>query len=254
MHYSTPLKLARFFSLNTKYHRSCPECAHLVVVPEAMMFVTCPNEACKHSSCKNCKERPHKNQTCAQAKSEAEKGDAHSRMADAMAAAVMRSCPGCQTKMIKSTGCNKMVCPVKRCQTKFCYLCRQQIEDYSHFCRTPHCTHEACGKCILFTDDEAMDRIARREAGQKEQQAIGKAAEDIGLLSPSAKPKARKRARRVRAQAQVQAQARPAVPAQAQVPRVVAPPAQEFRFAVVNHFLLLAFVYLVVRFFKSLAF
>ena len=142
-------------------------------------------------------------------------------MANAMTEAVMRSCPGCQTKIVKSDGCNKMVCPVTRCKTKFCYVCRQKIDGYEHFCRTPHCQHKNCGKCVLFTNDKELDRIARREAGQKEQAAIGAAAANICLLSPPVKPKAKKCKKRNRAQAgpvqvrpvqaQAQAQDRPAL-------------------------------------------
>ena len=62
-----------------------------------------------------------------------------------------------------------------------------KIESYEHFCRTPHCTHESCGKCKLFTNTEEDDRRARREAGLKQRAALGKSAEGLALLSPEKK-------------------------------------------------------------------
>jgi len=59
-----------------------------------------------------------------------------------------RTCLKCSKKFIKSGGCNKMTCP---CGVKMCSMWRQplnKLHPYKHFCRTPHCDHKSCGKCI----------------------------------------------------------------------------------------------------------
>jgi hypothetical protein len=73
-----------------------------------------------------------------------------------------------------------MTCP--SCKTLSCYLCRQEIADYTHFCQTFNCSHDSCGECILFTNSEQDDRRARREAGLKELANSGTVAADAGLL------------------------------------------------------------------------
>jgi hypothetical protein len=85
-----------------------------------------------------------------------------------------------------------MTCP--GCKTLSCYLCRQEIANYKHFCQKFNCRHDSCGKCVLFTNSEQDDKRARREAGLKEQANAGTAAADVGLLiSPPAKKKDEKR-------------------------------------------------------------
>ncbi|CAB9503516.1 protein ligase RNF216 [Seminavis robusta] len=169
---------------------TCQKCGCLAVLDvdaKKASYVQCPGPGCYHKSCPLCKEDPHDGKTCQEFKAENERSNAHARIADAMSAAVMRSCPNCGTNIIKSAGCNKMKCS---CGTKFCYVCRQVIVDYSHFCLTPLCNHTSCGKCVLFTDSVADDRRARRDAGRKEQEALGAAAADLSLLSPEKKPAA----------------------------------------------------------------
>jgi hypothetical protein len=81
-----------------------------------------------------------------------------------------------------------MKCP--SCKTLSCYLCRQEIADYTHFCQTFNCSHDSCGECILFTNSEQDDRRARREAGLKELANSGTAAGDVALLISSPPKKA----------------------------------------------------------------
>jgi hypothetical protein len=58
------------------------------------------------------------------------------------------------------------------CGANICYICRNDItvEKYKHFCQTPHCTHEKCGKCLLYTNAVEDDRKAMLEAGVKTMQ------------------------------------------------------------------------------------
>lgn len=112
----------------------CPQCATQVCLPDNMQFVTCPIESCKHQSCRHCEKEPHPNKTCEQFKAEQVKSNAVNQMAEAMTESIIRKCPGCQKKIIKSDGCNKMTCP--NCNTKFCYVCHNKVQGYEHFCQT----------------------------------------------------------------------------------------------------------------------
>jgi E3 ubiquitin-protein ligase RNF216 len=83
---------------------------------------------------------------------------------EAISAVKIRRCPKCNKAFIKSDGCNKMTCG---CGINVCYLCRAQIQGYSHFCQVPHCTHAQCKGCPLHTKAEEDDLRAMREAGIK---------------------------------------------------------------------------------------
>lgn len=48
------------------------------------------------------------------------------------------------------------------CVRMLCFTeCRKAITSYTHFCRTPFCTHGSCGVCPLFTDDAKDDEKVR---------------------------------------------------------------------------------------------
>ena len=83
-------------------------------------------------------------------------------VSEAMSAKKVRTCPDCGLQFTKADGCNKMHCP--DCGTSVCYVCRNKVSSYSHFC-----THaqdparaargergvkfcERCDKCPLWKD------------------------------------------------------------------------------------------------------
>ena len=157
----------------------CPQCSYIGFVDDDhSLIVKC--EECKSVYCKNCTEMfdIHEDKTCEEVKQEKEenqKVSAVNSTADAMTAAIVRHCPLCNLACVKSEGCNRITCPNSNCpkigsskRTYFCYICRQHIKGYDHFCRTPHCRHLSCGKCILFTNSAEDDERARQAAGRTE--------------------------------------------------------------------------------------
>ncbi|CAG8461297.1 16738_t:CDS:10 [Acaulospora morrowiae] len=72
---------------------------------------------------------------------------------EAMSRALIRVCQKCSTPIIKSDGCNKVICT--KCGQAMCYLCRRAISGYDHF-------GESLGKCRLI-DETPLDEIHRRE-------------------------------------------------------------------------------------------
>jgi hypothetical protein len=167
----------------------CPKCDYQLILPEGYYtynnVLNCPERKCKHGFCPMCKEAPHKSKTCQVAKDEKLGDNARSRAAEAMTKAVVRHCPRCNKPLFKEEGCNRMKCP---CGAVCCYVCRKELDGerrntYAHFCQTPHCTRESCGRCILFTDTVEDNRRPRHEAGLKEQQNAGAAAAfAVGML------------------------------------------------------------------------
>ena len=142
----------------------CPKCNFQAIVPESEMIYSCPN--CQYQSCRKCGEESHIPLRC----EEVEKKDetsARLRVEEAMTKARVRRCPkGCSQPFYKVEGCNKMTCPT--CRSFICYVCRQLISKsvgYKHFCQTPHCKHENCNKCPLYSNAEEDDRRAAKEAG-----------------------------------------------------------------------------------------
>ncbi|KAK3077167.1 hypothetical protein LTS18_011036, partial [Coniosporium uncinatum] len=131
---------------------------------------TCASPYCSQSSCLNCK-RPwpaNSIHSCY----DSEKMALRTAVEAAMAEAVKRTCPQCNTSFVKSAGCNKLTCV---CGYNMCYVCRQKIGDegYAHFCQhfrvKPGAVCTECDKCDLYrTEDE--DAVIRRAKERAEKQ------------------------------------------------------------------------------------
>ena len=124
----------------------------------------CRASQCSRVSCLNCNadwEDPH---TCFSEST----SSLRTFIEAAVTAAIKRTCPQCGTSFVKSSGCNKLVCP---CGYAMCYICRADVrtEKYNHFC--PHFRPNAgscpeCDRCDLYKeeDEERIIREAKQEA------------------------------------------------------------------------------------------
>lgn len=138
---------------------------------QATTRFTCHNPCCSKASCLKCSKRWHDPHVC----HESLTLSLRQTVEAARTAAVKRVCPRCQTAFVKSSGCNKLVCP---CGYVMCYLCRRNIgspklgehgfEGYRHFCehfrpRGGACTQ--CEKCELYKDED--EDAAAKVAGEQ---------------------------------------------------------------------------------------
>lgn len=138
----------------------CPTCGDCVIVPAGNHVHDCIH--CGTATCILCDEKSHLPQRC----DEVEKDDevaARRKVEEAMTLALLRNCE-CGKSFLKESGCNKMTC---KCGLKMCYLCKEQITGYDHFCRKPHCDKKKCGKCHLYGDYAVLDKARVTDAGKK---------------------------------------------------------------------------------------
>jgi hypothetical protein len=98
---------------------------------------------CNRNTCLACLEPAHGRIPCG--------NTARQELDEALSAVVVRVCP-CGKRFVKEEGCNKMTCV---CGRKMCYICRQAIHNYDHFCSCPH--KERCPRCHIYTDADKRD-------------------------------------------------------------------------------------------------
>lgn len=127
----------------------------------------CRSPHCSQVSCLNCLADWTDPHSCFSASSDS----LRTYVEAAITQAVKRTCPLCGLSFVKSSGCNKLVCP---CGYAMCYVCRADVrtEKYSHFC--PHFrprggSCQECTRCDLYKDEdeEAVVTAARSRAEQE---------------------------------------------------------------------------------------
>ncbi|KAI6029931.1 hypothetical protein PISMIDRAFT_681658 [Pisolithus microcarpus 441] len=129
----------------------CPSCEYKCVIDNEMeKLFRCGNARCGAVTCRGCKKPEHLPRSCKEA--EDRRLHIHHYVEEAMTRALMRNCPNCHIAFIKEQGCNKMVCPY--CCTVSCYTCRQIIDGYEHFDRSPQGGKES--KCQLW--DQSIEK------------------------------------------------------------------------------------------------
>ncbi|KAK2836598.1 hypothetical protein Q7C36_014467 [Tachysurus vachellii] len=149
----------------------CPFCNFPALLDKDVSLFSCPNPRCRKESCRKCHVlwKEHAGKTCEQV---LERDEIRLRVAfeERMTAARVRKCHKCATGLVKSEGCNRMSC---RCGAFMCYLCREPINGYNHFCqhaRSPGAPCRQCKKCSLWTDPTQDDERIIQEI-QKEGEA-----------------------------------------------------------------------------------
>lgn len=149
----------------------CPFCNFPALLDKEVSLFSCPNPRCRKESCRKCHVvwKEHAGKTCEQV---LERDEIRLRVAieEKMSAARIRKCHKCSTGLVKSEGCNRMSC---RCGAFMCYLCREPINGYNHFCqhvRSPGGPCRHCKKCSLWTDPTQDDERIIQEI-QKEGEA-----------------------------------------------------------------------------------
>ncbi|KAF7691096.1 E3 ubiquitin-protein ligase RNF216 [Silurus meridionalis] len=149
----------------------CPFCNFPALLDKEISLFSCPNPRCRKESCRKCHVlwKEHAGKTCEQV---LERDEIRLRVAfeERMTAARVRKCHKCAAGLVKSEGCNRMSC---RCGAFMCYLCREPINGYNHFCqhaRSPGAPCRQCKKCSLWTDPTQDDERIIQEI-QKEGEA-----------------------------------------------------------------------------------
>ncbi|KAK5885311.1 hypothetical protein CesoFtcFv8_019035 [Champsocephalus esox] len=146
----------------------CPFCTFPALLDKNMSLFSCPNPRCRKESCRKChvQWKLHMGKTCEQVLERDEIG-MRVLFEERMTAARVRKCVKCATGLVKSEGCNRMSC---RCGSFMCYLCREPITGYNHFCqhaRSPGAPCRHCRKCSLWTDptqdDERIIQVIQKE-------------------------------------------------------------------------------------------
>lgn len=136
----------------------CPACGEVVERNGHSRLFECPR--CKKSSCIECRKTYHAGEC---------KTDARLREEEEKTKRVVRTCPSCRAQFVKVDGCNKMRCA---CGGICCYVCHASIQGYDHFCQVPFCTHQSCGKCALFDDNECRISGANGRLGKKRRREV----------------------------------------------------------------------------------
>lgn len=134
---------------------TCQVCdyAELVDPPteENKVFI-CEN--CNRAHCRLCKiewVEKHMDKSCLQAKENVKE---HLLAEEKITKTITRECPNCKTLLIKSGGCNRILCS---CGTNICYVCRNEIAaGYQHFCNCP-INQCVCNKCKVNADTFTTD-------------------------------------------------------------------------------------------------
>ncbi|XP_075888414.1 uncharacterized protein rnf216 [Nelusetta ayraudi] len=169
----------------------CPFCNLPALLDKDRSLFSCPNPRCRKESCRKChvQWKLHVGKTCEQV---LERDEIRMRVLfeERMTAARVRKCAKCGTGLVKSGGCNRMSC---RCGGCMCYLCREPIAGYNHFCQHPRspgaqCRH--CRKCCLWTDPTQDDeRIIQEIQKEGEEELNKKVGESSGKrVGPPSEP------------------------------------------------------------------
>ncbi|KAE9549216.1 hypothetical protein FO519_007577 [Halicephalobus sp. NKZ332] len=119
---------------------TCSNCGIEVWVDRDTDFYDC---FCGRRQCRNCPriyDEDHQGISCEELDRQQSP-----KLESKLSEIAIRTCSRCNVPFVQWNGCNKIVC---RCGAKHCYVCRERIEDYSHFCQCGwKGTTGECSKC-----------------------------------------------------------------------------------------------------------
>lgn len=145
----------------------CPFCEYQAVCPpvDTHTIFECLNPDCEKASCRKCNGESHVPISCEEAKKDRGLSARHA-VEEARSEAMMRTCPRCKVKIVKSAGCNKIVC--SSCRAVSCYVCRKDItgKNYEHF---------GTGSTRCPIQDQSPEDRHQQEADNAEKAAIAAA-------------------------------------------------------------------------------
>lgn len=102
---------AEIKAANIEGLEQCPLCDFQAICdpPDVETNFSCQNPDCKKVTCRLCHEPSHLSKTCEEVKKDRGLSARH-KVEEARTKAMIRTCPSCQSAIIKSDGCNKMRC------------------------------------------------------------------------------------------------------------------------------------------------
>ena len=113
---------------------TCPFCDFAAICPpiEEDKEFRCEHPDCKMVSCRLCRNKSHVPKTCEESKKEHGIEERHI-VEEEMTKALIRTCSKCKVAILKTEGCNKIIC--SRCGAYICDVCGKDIskDGYSHF-------------------------------------------------------------------------------------------------------------------------
>ena len=132
---------------------TCPFCDFAAICPpiEEDKEFRCEHPDCNLVSCRLCRNKSHVPKSCAESKKEHGIEERHI-VEEEMTKALVRICSKCRVSILKTEGCNKIVC--SRCGQYICDVCGKDItkDGYNHF---------GPGKCAQY--DYGSQGAATRE-------------------------------------------------------------------------------------------
>lgn len=151
-------------------HRTCKVCNGAFIIDREYETQFC--RGCNDTEyCTLCFHAAHPNKNCEVVKQETDHlKDPRQIVEEAMTEVVIRRCLKCQARFVKEDGCNRMTCPTPGCSTMSCYLCKEEVAGYEHFCsnmdrKSPSqpCPDPDCNKrCNLWTSVDVMEEIEKK--------------------------------------------------------------------------------------------
>lgn len=148
---------------------ACPKCPFMAMDADPsnpQPVLRC--EVCSFESCTKCHLEAHPSMDCeAYRKTKVSTAeDFRKAIENQMAESLIRTCPKCKNRFIKSDeGCNKVACPNSACKFVVCWVCNAVVnptKPYDHFRDASDRRPEHAHKCVLYVSVAEQRRIEEK--------------------------------------------------------------------------------------------